>query len=461
MILDLETHGSDSFEADVCVVGAGAAGITLARRLTESGSSVVLLESGGLSLEPRVQALYDGETSGRFYSLQGSRLRYFGGSTGHWEGYCGPLDESDFQVREWVPHSGWPIAREELVPYWKRAHDILDLGPFQYELPGRGQPAGDFTSLRPCFWRHSPPTRFNEKYRDEIQRSDRITCLLHANLLRMDGRNDGHVVRRAVAGSLGGGSASVRARSFVLACGGIENARVLLLAAQRGELALDRVSPVTGRFFMDHLMVANSATVVVKGDWWHYYKRFAHEGFDLTPGLRLKEEAQREHAILSLGGMMRSIDCPEEILPGYPCLTFFAVSEQAPNPDSRVLLSSRRDALGLPMAKLNWQLTEIDRQTATIGPRLLAHEIGRLGFGRAKLHDATSAVPDNFWSASHHMGTTRMGDNSVVDRNCRVHEIENLFVAGSSVFPTAGYMNPTLTIVALALRLADYLLKQL
>lgn len=459
MILDLEQLGTGSFESDVCIVGAGAAGITLARQLAAFGVSTVLLESGGLAPEARTQALYDGEVTGRPYPLVASRLRYFGGSTGHWAGYCGPLDESDFEVRDWVPHSGWPIDRQDLIPYWKRAHDVLDLGPFEYDIPGHGRRIGDFKSLRACFWRQSPPTRFNQKYQDDIRRSDLITCLLHANLLRFEGTNGGRVVRRAFVGTLGGASAVVRAHSFVVACGGIENARILLLAAHRNDLALDRVSPITGRFFMEHILVPSTATVVAIGDWWHDFQGFKHEGVALAPGLCLSEKAQREHAILGLGGGMAPIDCPAGLVSGQTCLDFFAIVEQAPHPDSRVLLGSRRDALGLPVAKLDWRLTEIDRQTIRIGPRLLAHEVGRLRLGRTKLHDVMSVVPDNLGSANHHMGTTRMGDDGVVDRNCRVHGIENLFVAGSSVFPTVGYINPTLTIVALSLRLADHISK--
>ncbi len=329
MILDLEAVGRQTFEADVCIIGAGAAGITVARQLAAGGATVVLLESGGMGLEPEVQELSGGESVGHDYSLERSRLRYFGGTTNHWEGYCGPLDEWDFQARAWVPHSGWPIERNELVPYWRQAHDVLDLGPFEYRLPA-GARTLPLNTLETCVWRHSPPTRFNQKYQDEIRRSDRITCVLHANLLRMHAADAGRVVRHVVVEALGGASAVVSARWFVLACGGIENARVLLLAAQRNDLALDRVAPTTGRFFMEHLLIASTATLVATGDWWHEYQRFAHQGHELTPGIRVGQGAQRDHAILQLAAMIRPADSRPGVLPRNACLTLFTVGEQAP-----------------------------------------------------------------------------------------------------------------------------------
>jgi glycine/D-amino acid oxidase-like deaminating enzyme len=462
MIVDLEEVGGGSYEADVCVIGGGAAGITVARALATSGISTVLVEGGGLTPEATSQQLYRGEVTGRPYSLETSRLRYFGGSTGHWEGYCGPLDASDFRPRGWVPYSGWPIDHQELLPYWTEAHEILDLGPFLYDVPGRERRTGEFKWLRPCLWRHSPPTRFKEKYEDDVRRSDVITCLLHANLLRLQGTNGGRVARQALVGALGGALATVRAHTFVLACGGIENARVLLLAAHRGDLALDQVEAVTGRFFMEHVLVGKTATVLANGDWWRDFERFSHEGFDVTPGLRLSEKTQQDHELLSLGGMMRPTECPAGPLAGRTCLAFLTVAEQAPDPGSLVTLGSRHDAFGLPLAKLHWRLGDLDRRTIDVGSRLLAHEIGRLRLGRTRLEDMLSpAAADSFWSANHHIGTTRMADDGVVDPDCRVHGIENLFVAGSSVFPTGGYVNPTLTIVALALRLADHIAKRL
>jgi choline dehydrogenase-like flavoprotein len=203
--------------------------------------------------------------------------------------------------------------------------------------------------------------------------------------------------------------------------------------------------------------------VVATSDWWQEFERFAQQGFELTPGIGVGEAAQRDHSILNLAGFLRPIDCPPGLLPGNACLAFLSVGEQAPNPDSRVTLGNRTDALGLPTVRLEWRLSEIDRHTLATGALLLAREIGRLGLGRTKLEPVTqpSIFPDGLWAANHHMGTTRMGDDGVVDRNCRVHGIENLFMAGSSVFPTSGCMNPTLTIVALALRLADHLARSL
>ena len=112
---------------DVCVIGAGAAGITVTRALRRTGTSIGLLESGGFDFDDDTQALYQGTTTssilGRGY-LTSTRLRYFGGTTNHWNGMCRPLDESDFIVRPWVPHSGWPITAADLAPFYRQASAV-------------------------------------------------------------------------------------------------------------------------------------------------------------------------------------------------------------------------------------------------------------------------------------------------------------------------------------------------
>jgi choline dehydrogenase-like flavoprotein len=138
--------------------------------------------------------------------------------------------------------------------------------------------------------------------------------------------------------------------------------------------------------------------------------------------------------------------------------------EQSPNPDSRITLSNEKDALGMPRAKLNWQLTELDKRSMRTFYQVLGREMGRTGTGRVQIRDWLLAG-DKEWPSFvsggwHHMGTTRMSADpkrGVVDPNCRVHGLANLYIGGASVYPTAGAVNPTLTLVALSLRLADHL----
>jgi choline dehydrogenase-like flavoprotein len=135
--------------------------------------------------------------------------------------------------------------------------------------------------------------------------------------------------------------------------------------------------------------------------------------------------------------------------------------EQAPNPDSRVLLAEARDAFGVPLASLHWQLTELDRHTIKVALGAIAQEFGASNLARIQIpHDFTvEPWPSYMVGSWHHCGTTRMHRDpkqGVVDADCKVHGMDNLYVAGSSVFPTGGNGNPTLTIIALALRLAEH-----
>jgi choline dehydrogenase-like flavoprotein len=161
VLIDLrqEPEAASADESDICIVGSGAAGITLARRLTEQGQSVTLLESGGLDFEQKTQDLYRGENVGMpYYDLDQSRLRFFGGTVAIWGGRCALLDEIDFRRRDWVPHSGWPIGREELMPFYEQAHAMLDLGAFNYDRDvwgalGVRDPGLDPAKIDAALWR--------------------------------------------------------------------------------------------------------------------------------------------------------------------------------------------------------------------------------------------------------------------------------------------------------------------
>src|ERR1017187_2119639 len=122
-------------EGDICIVGAGAAGISMALEWINTPYKVILLEGGGFEYDEKVQELFDGKTTGqRYYPLKSSRLHYFGGTTGHWAGFCSTFDHIDFNKRDWVPLSGWPISRNDLDPFYARAQKNLELGPYDYSV---------------------------------------------------------------------------------------------------------------------------------------------------------------------------------------------------------------------------------------------------------------------------------------------------------------------------------------
>ena len=227
-------------EGDLCIVGAGAAGITIARELANSRLKVLLLEGGGFDFDPQMQELYRGEIVGQpYYPLQAAALHYFGGTTNHWAGWCSTYEPIDFEKRDWVPHSGWPITRADLDPFYARAQKVLDLGPYKYDAADWKNGDADRVSLLSDsrvvwtkMWQFSPPTRFGTKYRDEIVNSPNVHLYTHANVVEVEANDELTAVRSVRIRTFDGKEYRARARRFVLACHTIQNAR-LLLASNR------------------------------------------------------------------------------------------------------------------------------------------------------------------------------------------------------------------------------------
>ncbi len=496
-----------SLEADLAIIGGGVAGITLARTLAGSGISVCVVEAGGLEPDPEVQSLYEGENTGIDYSPSATRLRLFGGSSNHWGGYCRPLDAIDFEQRDWVPFSGWPFAIDELIPYYEPAAEIVEVAPGRFDdrkywqrVTGEKLPGLATGRMRLQFVQFSSPTRFGSRYGDELKAAANTRILLNANVTRISASDDARGVKRLAIRTLNGLTHSVKARYYVLAAGGLENARILLLSNNVIQAGLGNQNDLVGRFFMEHPHMGGFAEMVV-ADLNRLPKilreRVMAEGRSAKAAFNPTQAFLREHRLLNATFMMgvagkysadqlpeaanandtarRDMlmaarrfltDNDDAVKPGHPdefgvWLGIGGSCEQAPNPDSRVSLSTQHDALDLAKIKLNWRLTEQDRLSFYTHLHSLPLEFGALGIGRLREMVADqSDWPQPLGGGSHHMGTTRMSDDplrGVVDHNCKVHAVDNLYVAGSSVFPTSGASNPTLTLVALTLRLADHL----
>jgi len=499
MLIDLNDPAApDLIEADVCVVGGGAAGVAVARNLAKRGHDVCLLEAGGIDFEQATQDLCFGEVVGmEYYELEHSRLRFFGGTTNIWGGRSVPLDRIDFEKRDWVPHSGWPITLDDLEPYYRIAHESLELGEYDYseEMWEKLRLAPidfDPDEIAHLFWRFdSKKERFNAQD-----------------------------VRHLLTKTLGGRETRFRAKHFVLACGAIENARLLLLSDDVEANGIGNSGDQVGRYFMEHPhgRIAHIETDDPARFWAQYRKRFPKAGPPVAPALVTPEALQRSKGILNSAATFKIQRNPElglgigskvymnlkhdlnatktnrrlwhiyRRLLGWLQkhlslallrtvaktkrmeLYLMARAEQAPNPDSRVKLSTEVDALGCRRGDLDWQLTELDKRSVLELARAMGREFERLGLGKLQvmswLEDGTAAWPvdptvgNHPIGGYHHMGTTRMSNSSatgVVDKNCTVHGYANLHIAGSSVFTTGGWANPTLTILALSHRLADHL----
>jgi choline dehydrogenase-like flavoprotein len=501
-----------TIECDLCIIGAGAAGITLARSFAGSRVRVCLIESGGLEYEPEIQALYEGRNVGLpYFDLDICRLRYFGGSTNHWAGRCRPLDELDFAPRPWVPLSGWPIDRATLDPFYREAQKLCQLGPYDYSPqrwvdPGEAVLPFDPAKLVSGVWQFSPPTLFGEVYRAELETAANIDTLLHASVVDLVANESGSEVHEVVFATLAGKRGMVRARSYVLACGGLENPRMLLASG------LGNQHDMVGRCFMEHPHMNAARALVADPAVLEFYTKGHRVGelevvgcLNQSPARQQSEQLLNFDSLFTIDNIGESgfaalrriwnsaergawpadlsgdlwqalIDIDDtaaglmgrfglrEYRADNASFLMWCAGEQAPNPDSRVRLGTERDALGLPRIELDWRLSELDKRSLQAGHEAVAEEFGRTGLGRLQIDEWLTADLTG-WSPAldgghHHMGTTRMSADparGVVDADCRVHGIANLYVAGSSVFATSGSANPTLTIVALALRLAGHL----
>ena len=488
---------------DVCVAGTGPAGMTVARTLAARGFDVALMEAGGLEVTADSQEAYVGENVGLdYYDLDTARLRCFGGSSEHWNGRCRGYDAYDFPATRARP-LGWPIGKADLDPYEPVVSEILDLDPTEPEPAPEADPvvAASGGRLRTVKWRHSPPTRFAAKYLAEVTASPRIAACVNAALvdLVLDAgltAVEGAVFRSDRPGDPG---FTVAADAYCLCLGGLENPRLLLSADRQIPQGIGNRHDLVGRYFCEHPAV-RSARVLLK-------RKPAREKypFAATPELLEREGLLDFHMMLearatapqpfrrALASGLQCLDpfterLAREALGRWPSCRVGGIDEffgrldpdgqnwgwvmfdleQELSLDSRVTLGEERDALGLRRLRLDWRLTERDYRTMQRGITLLGQYLAAADIGRLRVADwlleADPVIPpvdrDLGNGSCHHMCTTRMSDDprtGVVDRNCRVHGVANLYLGGSSVFATPGFVNPTYTVVQLALRLADHL----
>jgi choline dehydrogenase-like flavoprotein len=552
MIVDARLLLEDeTVDADVCIIGAGPAGIALAREYIGKDLSVCLLESGGLESDEATQSLRVGESVGQPYDrLDDGRFRAFGGGSHTWtielgEGQTGArlhaLEPSDFEQRDWVPHSGWPFDRAHLEPYYQRAHAFFGVGPAIYDedhwypRASQGDPVLQSERMKSTVFQFTRSRAFYEEHRDAIHQADNVTAYLFTNVTELETNDAGTAVERVQVACLPGvdhvvmpsGTGfsrvrvadmperrfSVQAKVFILAAGATENARLLLLSTQHHPRGLGNQHDVVGRYFMEHPHIWSGSFVPTDptlSQWRDRYQITEVDGvlvmakWVLTEQVRRKERllgycvsihprpdaplpdgahsllrlvrAARERRIprrlaLHLGRIVGDAGSIAEVIyerrvkrsrkrrerPG-GTYRLDHMAEQSPNPNSRVTLSDERDALGQPRVRLDWRLTRDDMRSMVRAQEIIDEELRRTGVGRLHIDLDTLDPPAHLKGGWHHMGTTRMHRDpkqGVVDEHCKVHGVANLYVAGSSVFPTAGYANPLLTVGALAIRLAD------
>lgn len=500
-IIDARTlPDASQIEADLVIIGGGLAGIALAKELAGGPLSVAVLESGGLDMDADNQALYAGsgvqtapgspDRPFDSYPIQ-SRVRALGGSGMVWGGKCAPLDAADFAERPWIPHSGWPMTREQMQPYYDRACDLLEIARFPLDRPMSSDPRLQPLALDPADGFFPAPREFSrlsggtdraafDAFRTKFAEAANITVYLHANVVRIRSQRD-QITGLDVA-CLDGKRHDARAARYVLAAGGIENARLLLASDNLGN-----AHDLVGRFFQGHVTYSSqgdaesegTAFVASRDTLLDLYAPAARMASHCVIGAGLGAQKR-----MRTGNFTATLFRVATTVPATPAgvdtlvigktaaglvaaasqpqfLGYFAMTEHFPNPDSRVTLDpQRKDALGVPRVRLTWAYGEKDSVGLEQSVAGLADALGAAGEGRMCWSIPRSQLLGISSASRHHMGTTRMQAdpvNGVVDADLRLHEAKNLYVTGSSVFPTSGIANPTLTILALVMRLADHL----
>ena len=545
MIIDSRTLPKDeTIDTDVCIVGSGTAGVTLAKEFIDQEFRVCVLESGGLKPDRETQALYQGENIGHpYFTLHSARARYFGGTTNRWnipveDDPSGvrmrPLDDIDFEERDWVPYSGWPFNKSHLDPFYRRAQQICKITPHSYDVLDWEDPekTPSFSlkgeKVKTVIFKFGSRHPFLDEYSKEIAQAENIKIYLYANVIDIETNETARAVTRLQVVCMDGKKFWVRAKFFILAAGAIEIPRLLLSANKTQNVGLGNQNDLVGRFFMEHPHFWSGYYVPSSPDIFNLTGLYDHihrvNGVPIIGKLSLSEKVLQQEKLLNYVGELvpkvilkstlnqflyprinsKSVNSyrilrselgrgklPENfgrhlynILSGLNGLSVTAyrnlkkrvlrvldkssiqlfhlanMSEQAPNPESRVTLGPERDSLGQRRVRLNWRLSDMDLKSAIRSQEILDHELYRSGLGRLYIELDDETPPHRITGGWHHMGTTRMHKDpkkGVVDENSRIYGVFNLFIAGPSVFPTSGYANPSLTIVALAVRLADHI----
>jgi choline dehydrogenase-like flavoprotein len=543
MIIDARSlPTTEPLTTDVCIIGSGPAGLTLAREFANQSFQVCILESGGREFDAEIQSLNEADAIGDPYPpVSSTRRRQLGGTAHAWEGQngyreygfrCLPLDEIDFEQRDWLPYSGWPLAKQDLDPFYARAHQVCQIGPYEYNVAAweeSGAVRLPFQSDRveTSISQYASREPFTTEYPQQLEQTPNITTIVHATAIELVMDEAHQTVTRVLIATSPDRQLWLSAKIFIVAAGGIENSRLLLASNQQKTTGIGNHHDLVGRFFMDrpilkcpllpdrHEMLGQTAL----------YDIYHTQGVPIMARVHLSEDLMRREHLLNNGAQLfprplphqreATIAVRESIsamrtaqqLPDRKLLSIalrgsdyliaaafwaairqipflrrgdwsylpyekhrfsqfevFYQIEQAPDPNNRVGLSPKRDRLGQPKVELHWRLNPIDIQNATRVQAIWAEEFAKAGLGQLQF-----AATREDWivenpAMHHHMGGTRMHvdpHQGVVDANCKVHDTTNLFIAGSSVFPTSGYANPTLTIVALAIRLADHIKTQM
>ena len=521
MIHDLDTIDEQIIHSvDICIIGSGAAGTAMAREFFHTKYTILVLEAGGLSHEIKSQDPYRSKVVGLPHTgVHTGRARVFGGTTTLWAGQALPLSPIDFEARDWVPYSGWPVSFDKLGGYYRRAEEVMKLRPSSYDSEAWVQarhvpPSFDSDICEVGLSQFSNDQNFAISYRTEMRTSQNVHVVTHANVVNIVQDKSASTVDCLQLKSLNGRTCKATSRYCIICCGAIETARLLLASNTIEPKGIGNRNDLVGRYFQEHLhCIPIPVTPKDKRKFAATFNAFRYRNFKHSPKIAASANLQRKYKILNVGAEIiypPSDDSPIEAakhllriarqkeqwgeLPGVvgkiaksphklvgAALRHYVLKqpsfdstgqpyiglcgEQSPYSESRIYLGEERDILGMRRTVVDWRLTNLEKHSIDIFSKQLAREFSRLDLGRIEL--ANFQWPDDpsqfgrvLHDSNHHIGTTRMSESpatGVVNSDCKVHDVDNLFIGSSSVFPTGGYSNPTLTAIALTIRLADHL----
>ena len=471
---DIDAFRTSGFQPKACVIGSGPAGVSIALQLAHAGIPVVVLEAGTEEVTDESQDFYRGKVEGDYYfDLDVTRIRLLGGCSNHWAGWCREMDAHDFEQRDWIPNSGWPIGRADLEPYFDTARTMLELVPFRENI----KLSDDIDGIQLI---KSPAVHVGEKYRKDFAASKTIAVVL--NTMVTDLKGDGKRVTGANLWSRGKPAGEIVADHFAVCTGGLENSRLLLWSNAQSNGGVVPHAQALGKYWMEHPQFEPAVALLFdqnafewdgQGETFFSPSKAAMQRLGIMNfGLRLiRTPYHGMKGILAdlacyapdfsewvASGLGAHLRCAAQIYLGW---------EQAPYEHNRITLSDAdRDHAGVPRLVLHWKKGELERKTMVEGLNLFGQALAQNELGRLRLEDWVlnneNYPEDQEIAGHHHMGGTRMGTDpsvSVVDGDCKVHGMENLWIGGSSVFTTSGHCNPTTTLTTIAHRLGHHLAK--
>jgi hypothetical protein len=523
MLIDLDSAPDFSWNTDTIVVGSGAVGLTIGVELARAGHHVTILEAGGLKVSAPSQSFFTNAKSGAMplKGLHLGRFRALGGTTNFWGGQLVEFDEAIFAERPWLGYPAWPLAKSDIAPFYTRAYDLLGLGKRLdraaiWQRLKIAPPTTDSEPFEDFFSAWSPEPNLAQLFRHEIATDPKLSIVVNAPVVALEAEPAASRISGLCVVGRNGTLHSCKGKRIILANGTIEMARLLKLPLADGRQPIWSTNPWLGTGFVDHIDCrAGMAVPFDKKRFHDIFDNAFLDGIKYVPKLRLTASAQRENSLLdacacflfdsALGDHIANAKIlarallrghaarqtgvkPRELLAMAPLIfpmifrylrhrrmynpadlgiQLRIACEQHPAQTSALSLLDETDMLGMPVIKLDWQIDGREIETiAYFAERLKsafeASKLAKLSLDPKLIaRDRTSF--QTMEDSNHHMGMVRLGTSvadGVVDRDLRVFGTDNLYAAGAAVFPTTGFANPTLTAIALGLRLAEHIVQE-